>query len=112
MKSAVGTEKLSAVFLIHLDSQEDYPLLVHKTEGIDIRYILYEDMSRIVRGNAISLFGADDKILGYTPSLDNLDLHQRRVAAIECFLGEIGVWNISGGNLGQICQTIYEITKN
>ncbi len=36
-------------------------------------------MSRIVRGNAISLFGVNDNILGYTPSLDNLDLHQKRV---------------------------------
>ena len=112
IRSAVEPKKLSATFLIHLDSQEDYPLLAHKTEGIDIRYILYEDMSRIVRGNAISLFGADDKILGYIPSLDNLDLHQKRVAAIECLLSEIGVWNISGGNLGQICQTIYEIAKS
>lgn len=112
IRSATGQKKLMAAFLIHLDSQEDYPLLAHKTKGIDIRYILYEDMSRIVRGNAISLFGADDQILGYTPSLDNLDLHQKRVAAIECLLGKIGVWNISGGNLDQICQAIHQIVQS
>lgn len=112
MKSASQQKKLKAAFLIHLDTQESYPLLIHKTQGIDIRYTLYEDMSRIIRGSAISLFGVDNQILGYIPSLDNPSLHQKRVTAIECLLGKIGIWNVSGGNLNQICQTIYEITQS
>lgn len=110
MKSATGPRTLESAFAIHLDVHESDSLLIHKTEGIAIRYTLYEDMSRIIRGNAISLFGVNNNILGYTPSLDNLDLHQKRVAAIECLLNEIGVWSVSGGNLNQICEAIYELT--
>lgn len=110
IKSATGARILKSAFVIHLDAHESDNLLIHKTEEIAIRHTLYEDMSRIVRGNAISLFGVNNNILGYTPSLDNLDLHQKRVAAIECLLNEIGVWNVSGGNLDQICEAIHELT--
>lgn len=112
IKSAIEPKALNAAFMIYLDSQENYPLLVQKTGGIAIRYALYEDMSRIVRGSAISLFGTDDRILGYTPSLDNFELHQKRVAAIECLLSRIGVWSVSGGNLNQLCETIYELVQS
>lgn len=111
MKSATEPKILKSAFVIHLDSQESDNLLIHKAEGIAIRYILYEDMSRIVKGSAISLFGVNNNILGYTPSLDNLDLHQKRVAAIECLLNEIGVWSVSGGSLDRMCEAIYELTQ-
>jgi hypothetical protein len=111
MVSAIGPKRLNAAFLVHLDSQEHCPLLTHRTEGIDICYVLYEDMSRIVRGHAISLFGADNRIMGYTPSLDNQKLHKKRVAAIECLQRDIGVWNISGGSLNQVCEAIYRLSE-
>lgn len=108
LRQANSPKDLHAVFMIHLDSNENCPLSGHREEGISIRYRLYEDMSRIIRGNAISLFGADRKILGYTPSLDTVEIHQKRVAAIEYLVEDLGVWYVSGGNLEEVCEAIYE----
>ena len=67
-------------------------------------------MSRIIRGSAISLFGKQNNILGYIPSLDTPQFHQGRVDTIEFILNKIRVWNISGGNIDQICEAITRIT--
>ena len=101
---------VKSAFLVHLDSDATENLVVYRENGISVRYTLYEDMSRIVRGSAISLFGKKNNILGYMPSLDNSLLHQKRVDTIEFLLSKIGVWNISGGNINQICEAIARIT--
>lgn len=99
---------LEKIFVIHLDKNSDLPLQLTPINDIAIRYYLYEDISRIIRGNAISVFGADCRFLGYTPSLDTPDIHSRRVAAIKKMVEEIGIFSISGGNLQKVCQAIYE----
>jgi hypothetical protein len=106
LKQADSPRQLKAAFAVHLDSNGNFPLSEYRENGISIRYKLYEDMSRIIRGNAISLFGADNRILGYTPSLDSPEIHKRRVEAIEYLVEDLGVWYISGGNLKEICQAI------
>lgn len=101
---------VKSAFLVHLDSNGTEDLVVYQENGISVRYTLYEDMSRIIRGSAISLFGRQSNILGYIPSLDNPQLHQGRVEAIEFILKKIGLWNISGGDIDQVCETIAKIT--
>lgn len=103
---------LRKVFSIHLDKDEKSPLVVSRETDIAIRYLLYEDMSRIIRGSAISLFGKDNKFLGYLPSLDSQELHNKRVAAIQYIVDDLQVILVSGGNLKEICNMIYTISTS
>lgn len=105
---ATQSHLLEKIFVIHLDKNSDLPIQLNPVNDIAIRYYLYEDMSRIIRGNAISVFGTDYHFLGYTPSLDTPEIHARRVVAIEKMVEEVGIFSISGGNLQKVCQTIYE----
>lgn len=112
MKINKEQKPVKSAFLVHLDSDATENLVVYRENGIFVRCTLYEDMSRIVRGSAISLFGKQNNILGYIPSLDNSQFHQGRVDAIEFILNKIGLWNISGGNIDQICEAIARITSS
>jgi len=107
--SALEPNKLDAIFEIHLDSKEQDPLLVEKDDGIPFLYRLYEDMSRIVRGSAISVFSKEAKFLGYMPSLDTEDKHNRRVDCINQMVKKSGIMSVSGGNLGKVSKTIHDI---
>lgn len=109
---ADGPRQLSQVFEIHYDIRGQDGLIIKRENGLDVRYRLYENMSRILRGTAISVFGKDNHFLGYMPSLDTIDLHERRVQAIETMVNDIGVMSISGGNLFELAEVVYStITK-
>lgn len=99
---------LHAIFEIHLDSKEKDPLLIRREDGIPMHYRLYEDMSRIVKGSAISAFSNDAEFLGYMPSLDSEEMHRNRVECINHMVKRMGVISVSGGNLDQISKTIFE----
>lgn len=105
--SCGNPSKLDAMFEVHLDSKEQDPLLVERAGSIPFLYRLYEDMSRIVKGSAISLFTSDAEFLGYLPSLDNAGNHNRRVDCINQMVKGVGVVSVSGGNLDQISEVIY-----
>lgn len=111
LKSAEDNVCLDRVFAVHLDSDINQPLSVTKETGIAVRYTLYEDMSRIIRGTGISVFGTNNNILGYIPSLDTEQLHQNRVRAIETLVENIGIINVSSGNLEEMCEFVHEITQ-
>lgn len=102
---------LDAIFEIHLDSKEQDPLLVERDEGIPFLYRLYEDMSRIIRGSAISVFNREAEFLGYMPSLDTEGRHNKRVDCINQMVKRKGIISVSGGNLDQVTETIHNYIK-
>ncbi|MFH1863334.1 MAG: hypothetical protein ABIJ85_00270 [bacterium] len=104
--------RLDAIFEIHLDSKEEDPLLVERDEGIPLLYCLYEDMSRIVKGSAISVFSKEAEFLGYMPSLDNEDRHNKRVDCINDMVKRKGILSISGGNLDELTETVYKLINS
>lgn len=112
LRSEIGKPKLHSIFEVHLDSKETDGLSVHQEEQIPVRYRLYEDMSRIIRGSAISIFDSKQKFLGYMPSLDSEEIHKRRVACIEQMVDGVGITSISGGNINEITETIYHLIAN
>lgn len=103
---------LSTAFTVHLDSDPNEPLIVTRLSGIEVQFELYENLSRIIRGSAISVFGSDKNILGYMPSLDDEDTHKKRVELINYLTQRLGVWHVSGGNLDQICEVILKMSKS
>lgn len=112
IKSAQDYQDLDAIFEIHLDSSNDSDLIVHKVRGIGIKYRLYEDMSRIVRASAISVFTESEDFIGYIPPLDGEDLHNNRVDCIDCMTKKIGVISLFGGNLRQVTSVMKEFVDN
>ena len=109
LHSSSEPNTLDAIFEIHVDSKEQDPLLVQREDGIPIHYRMYEDMSRIVRGSAISVFGSTADFLGYMPSLDTESRQNNRVECINQMVKKNGVVSVSGGNLDEISETIYEL---
>lgn len=108
--SAVGPKQLFSIFEVHLDSKGKDELLSQNERGVAVRYRLYEDMSRIIRGSAISVFDASGRFFGYMPSLDTEDLHTNRVACIDQMVDSVGITSVSGGRLNDISETIYKKT--
>lgn len=104
--------KLDAVFTIHLDSNPNQKTIFTKIDDIESQFCLYENLSRIVRGSAISVFDRNKGILGYMPSLDSKEIHQNRVNFINFLSKEMGIWSISGGNLNEICGLIKGISTD
>lgn len=94
-----------------INSKEQDPLFVERDEGISFLYRLYEDMSRIIKGSAISVFNREAEFLGYMPSLDTEGRHNRRVDCINQMVKRKGIISISGGNLDQVTETIYNYIK-
>lgn len=105
---ADGSKPLKGVFTIHLDSNIDEPLTIKKMDNIQVQFELYENLSRIIRGSAISIFGANNNILGYLPSLETQSTHQNKVDLIDHLTKRMGIWHVSSGNLDEICEAIFD----
>lgn len=101
---------LSRAFLIHLSNIEDEDIIVKRASGIVPYFELYENLSRIIRGSAVSIFGSKDSILGFIPSLETEHTHNNKVALLDYLVKERGIWDISGGNLDQMCETIFNLS--
>lgn len=111
LKTTSEPRLINAVFTVHLDSNPNEPVILKRVSDIETQFALYENLSRIVRGSAISVFDSNKSIMGYMPSLDTEELHQNRIDLINYLIKNVGVWNISGGNLDQICEIIKHITE-
>jgi len=111
-KSEKEQPELRSIFEVYLDSKGTDSLLVRQERSIPIRYRLYEDMSRIIRGSAISVFDNNQNFLGYMPSLDSEETHVRRVACIEEMVDNIGIISVSGGDINEVSEAIYRIANH
>ena len=111
LTSEQGQPQITSIFEVHLDSKGTDGLLVRQEEQVPIRYRLYEDMARIVRGSAISVFDSRHQFLGYMPSLDSENIHAKRVACIEEMVDGVGVVSVSGGNIEEITEAIFSIVS-
>lgn len=111
IRKAVGIKKLDKIVEIHLDGKKTDPLKVSLLSNKEIKYRLYEDMSRIIRGSAISVFGNNDQIIGYMPSLDDQEIHNNRIACIESMIDEAGIYHVSGGNLNEVSSAVYRLVS-
>ena len=112
LRSEIGRPELHSIFEVHLDSKATDGLSIYQEEQIPIRYRLYEDMSRIIIGSAISVFDSEQKFLGYMPSLDSEEIHGKRIACIEQMVDRVGITSISGGSINEIAEAIYDLTVN
>lgn len=111
LKSEDGEPELHSIFEVYLDSKGTDNLLVRQERSIPIKYRLYEDMSRIIRGSAISVFNSNQQFLGYMPSLDSDEIHDKRVACIEEMVDNIGIVSVSGGDINEVSEAIYRIAN-
>lgn len=111
IKISESETDLAQAFLIHLNNKQDEKLKLERVTGIGAYFELYENLSRIIRGSAISIFSAGGKILGYIPSLESEITHQNKVTFLEHLIKDKGLWFISGGNLDEICDTIYDLSQ-
>jgi hypothetical protein len=109
--TANGSRPLHSAFVVHLDSDPKEQTILKRVRDIETQFALYENISRIIRGSAISVFNKDKNIMGYMPSLDTREFHENRVNLINFLINDLGIWNISGGNLDQICNQIEKINE-
>ena len=110
-KSEEGQPELHSIFEVYLDSKGTDDLLIRQEGLIPIKYRLYEDMSRIIRGSAISVFDSNRRFLGYMPSLDSDETHSKRVACIEEMVNNIGIVSVSGGKINEVSEAIYRVVN-
>ncbi len=104
---------LREAFLIHLSNDLEEPLKIKRASGLPIFFELYENLSRIIRGSGVSIFGSDGTILGFIPSLETKRTHQNKVNFLNHLVNDRGIWSISGGNLEKMTDAIYnQVAKN
>lgn len=101
---------LSRAFIIHLSNIEDEDIIVKRSEGIVPYFELYENLSRIIRGSGVSIFGNKENILGYIPSLETEQTHDNKISLLNYLIKDQGIWSIAGGNLDKMCETIYNLS--
>lgn len=111
IRLAQSPKVLAQAFIVHLSGIDDNGLIVKKVQGIGPYFELYENLARIIRGSAITIFGGDENILGYIPSLETEQTHHHKVDLLNHLIKERGIWSVSGGNLDKICDTINEMTQ-
>lgn len=98
---------LQNAFIVRLSNDPSEKLRVQRVSGIQAFFELYENLSRIIRGSAISIFDSKGRIMGFLPSLENKATHQNKVDLLNHLIDERGIWSISGGNLLQLSDAIY-----
>lgn len=104
---------LNEAFLVHLSPDPREPLKIKRMAGLPAFFELYENLSRIIRGSAVSIFGYDGNILGFIPSLETKETHQNKVALLNHLINDRGIWSVSGSNLEDITDVIYgQVIKN
>lgn len=102
---------LSKTFMVHIDSTKTDRLCVYKMDDLWVRNYLYENFSRYLRATALVPFGASSgDFLDYLPSLDTPQFHQNRLQFIKYLINNVGIWNVSSGNLDEIRDFIHQET--
>lgn len=108
-----GSVDLREAFLVHLSPDPQESFEIKRMSGLPAFFELYENLSRIIRGSAVSIFGSDGNILGFIPSLETKETHQNKVALLNHLINDRGIWSISGSNLEEITDVIYnQVMKN
>ena len=93
--------------MVHLDSSGKDKLSVTRTGGSIIRLLLYEDLSRNIRGVTLPFIGGERfDYMDYMPSFDRREFHEFRVALINHLLDDIGLYYISSGNMEEIASAV------
>lgn len=99
-----GHVPISHSYLVHVDETMD-DLYIMSADKMDTRLYLNEDMSRYIRGTAISLFGEESHLIGYVPSYDTPDFFSMRVRLTESLISNTDMMYVSG-SLHDICKHI------
>lgn len=103
---------LREAFLLHLSNDPQESLKIKRASGLQVYFELYENLSRIIRGSGVSIFGSDGTILGFIPSLETRETHQNKVNLLNHLVNDQGIWSISGGSLEKMTDAIYnQVTK-
>ena len=93
--------------MVHLDSTKTDKLSIYRMDDLWVRNYLYENFSRYLRATAIVAFGGKSgDFLDYIQSLDSREFHENRLQLIRHLINNIEIWNVSSGNLNEICETI------
>jgi len=101
-------QPLKRAFMVYLDSTKTDKLSVYRMDDLWTRNYLYENFSRYLRATAVVAFGRKSgDFLDYMPSLDTREFHENRLQLIRHLICGIGIWNVSSGNLDEICETIH-----
>jgi hypothetical protein len=86
LQTAEGRVRVAGLYLVHIDDRS--PLHIAHASGARIRYLLYENATRIVRASAAPfLIESDQGFAAYVPSLDSVACHRRRVAVVKALMG-------------------------
>ena len=105
-----GTHECTNVILVHLDCKGTDELSIEEYTGSRPQLMLYENFSRNIRTVSLPLIGGNSfGHLGYMPSFDCIEFHNKRVALINHIFEEMKLLYVSGGNLTEICQAVHEI---
>ena len=100
-------QPLKKAFMVHLDSTKTDKLSIYRMDDLWVRNYLYENFSRYLRATAIVAFGGKSgDFLDYIQSLDSREFHENRLQLIRHLINNIEIWNVSSGNLNEICETI------
>lgn len=96
--------EIAQSYLVHVDESMDN-LYVADANTMDIKLYLNENMSRYIRGTAISIFDENSHFMGYVPSYDLPAFFVARVKLVEALIVKTRMTYISG-SLNDICQYI------
>ncbi len=73
-----------------------------------IRYNLYENVSRYIKGSALvhSLNGDAFTNIAYSPAVDSGEFHSCRVTLVNHLVDEVGITAVSSNELASVCDLI------
>lgn len=90
-----GQVPIARSYLVHVDETMECPYVVCVGE-MDIKLYLNENMSRYIRGTAVSLFDEESHFMGYVPSFDTPDFFAGRVKLMESLISQTEMMYLSG----------------
>lgn len=97
-------------YLVHVDETMEN-IYTTSADKMDTRLYLNENMSRYIRGTAISLFGERSRFIGYVPSYDTPEFFAMRVRLTETLISTTGMMYVAG-NLYDISRHIVSEMKS
>lgn len=107
IRSTQTPTKIEKTLIIHMDATGKEELTINRMSPFSIRTNLFlaEKFSRHISGVATHLLSDNGELLCLTPSLDNAITQQARLKIIRD-LYDIGVYEVSGGNVEEMLDQI------
>lgn len=105
--------KLGFAYVVHvsIDNHKKEHLCSKRMNGLWPKLFLYENFSRYIRMTCMPILGGENfSYMGYVPSFDCLNFHNKRVSLIDNLLNVIGITYLSG-HLSKISEEIYQKIK-